>query len=53
VLVRSLLISSLGLALLVGGCAKREGPQSKEAVQAGIERYLQKQSKIALSNMTL
>ena len=51
--MRSLLISSLGLALLVSGCAKREGLQSKEALQAGIERYLQKQSKIALSNMTM
>jgi hypothetical protein len=43
----------LGLALLASGCSKSGGTQSKEAVQAGIERYLQKQSQIALNNMTL
>ena len=51
--MRCLLIGLLGLALLVSGCAKPRGIQSQEAVQAGIERYLQKQGKIALNNMTL
>lgn len=51
--MRSLLIGLLGMALLVSGCSRSGGIQSKEAVQAGIERYLQKRSQIALNNMTL
>jgi len=51
--VRRMLVGLLGLALVVSGCSKSRGMQSKEAVQAAIEGYLQKQSKIALNNMTL
>jgi hypothetical protein len=51
--MRSVLIGLLNLALVGSGCSRSGGTQSKEAVQAAIERYLQKQSNIALNNMTL
>jgi hypothetical protein len=51
--VRRVLVCLLGLTLVASGCSKSGGTQSKEAVQAAIERYLQKQSNIAMSNMTL
>lgn len=51
--MRSVLVCLVGLTLVGSGCSKSGGTQSKEAVQAAIERYLQKQSNLALSNMTL
>jgi hypothetical protein len=51
--MRSVLGGLLGLALVASGCSQSAGRQSKEAVQAGIERYLRKQPQIALNNMML
>jgi len=51
--MRSVLVGLLGLTLVGSGCSKSGGTQSKEAVQAAIEQYLQKQSNIAMNNMTL
>jgi hypothetical protein len=43
----------IGLGLLLTGCNKADGPQSKAAVQAAIEAHLQLRQNVVLSNMTL
>lgn len=51
--MRGALVCFLSLVLLGSACSKTGGTESKEAVQAAIERYLQKQPSIAYNNMTL
>jgi hypothetical protein len=43
----------LGLLVLIGGCSKTGGLQSKAAVQAAIEAHLQQRPNLMLANMTL
>lgn len=43
----------MGLALLLSGCSKAEGPEPKAAIQTAIEAHLQQRQNVMLSNMTL
>ena len=49
--MRFLLAAGVGLAVVLSGCSK--SVQSNAAIQAAIERHLQKQQNIAFNNMTL
>ena len=51
--MRFLSICLLGLLVLVGGCSKTGGLQSKAAVQTAIEAHLQQRPNLMLANMTL
>jgi hypothetical protein len=51
--MRSLLVCSLGFALLTSGCGKPGGIQSKAAVQAAIEKHLQQRPNVTMKNLTL
>jgi hypothetical protein len=51
--MRFLSICLLGLLVLIGGCSKTGGLQSKAAVQAAIEAHLQQRPNLMLANMTL
>ena len=49
--MRFLLAAGVGLALLLSGCSK--SAQSNTAIQAAIERHLQKQPNVVFNNMTM
>jgi len=51
--MRLVLACVAGLALVLSGCSKLGGSQSKAAIQAAIERHLQQRPKVMLNNMTL
>lgn len=51
--MRFALVCFLGLGLLLAGCTKGEGPQSKAVVRAAVEAHLQKRQNVMLANMTL
>jgi hypothetical protein len=51
--MRAMLLCLVGAALVLSGCSKSGGVQSKGAIQEAIERHLQKQSSVLLNNMTV
>jgi hypothetical protein len=51
--VRTMLLCLVGAALVLSGCGRSGGVQSKAAIQEAIERHLQKQSTVLLDNMTV
>ena len=51
--MRAILLCLVGAALVLSGCSKSGGVQSKAAIQEAIERHLQKQSSVLLDNMTV
>ncbi len=51
--MRAGLFCLLGVALVLGGCNKFRGGQSKAAIQEAIEKHLQKQSNVLLNNMSV
>ena len=51
--MRAILLSVMGVALVLSGCNKSGGTQSKAAIQAAIEEHLQKQSNVMLNNMNV
>jgi hypothetical protein len=51
--MRAVLVAVMALALVLSGCNKSKGMQSRAAVQAAIEQHLQKQSNVMLSNMNV
>jgi hypothetical protein len=51
--MRAILLCLLGVTLVLGGCSKSRGIQSKAAIQEAIERHLQKQSNVLLNNMSV
>jgi hypothetical protein len=51
--MRAVLVCSVGLALVLTGCGKSGGIQSKAAVQAAIENHLRQRPSLMLDNMTL
>jgi hypothetical protein len=51
--MRAVPVCSLGLALVLTGCGKSGGIQSKAAVQAAIENHLRQRPSLMLNNMTL
>ena len=50
--MRPLLVCSVGLALIFGGCSKSGGTESKEAIKAAIEQHLQQRPNVVYNNMT-
>jgi len=51
--MRSMVLCLVGAALVLSGCNRSGGVQSKTAIQEAIERHLQKQSTVLLDNMTV
>ena len=51
--MRAVLLAIMGLVLVLSGCNKSQGLQSKAAIQSAIEQHLQKQSNVMLSNMSV
>jgi hypothetical protein len=51
--MRAVLACSIAFALLLTGCGKSGGIQSKAAIQAAIENHLRQRPNVILSNMTL
>lgn len=51
--MRAILPCLMGTALVLSGCSKSGGVQSKGAIQEAIERHLQKQSSVLLNNLTV
>jgi hypothetical protein len=51
--MRAVGLCLLGVALVLSGCNRSGGVQSKAAIQEAIERHLQKQSNVLLNNMSV
>jgi hypothetical protein len=51
--MRAIVLCLVGATLVLNGCGKSRGVQSKAAIQEAIERHLQKQSTVLLDNMTV
>ena len=51
--MRFALVCLVGLGMVLAGCSRSNGPQSKEAVKAAIEAHLAQRKNVVLSNMTL
>ena len=51
--MRSVMAYLLGLGIVLTGCNRSKGPESKEAVQAAIEAHLAQRQNLMLANMTV
>lgn len=51
--MRAILLPLMGLGLILSGCNRSQGVQSKAAIQTAIEQHLQKQSNVMLNNMNV
>jgi hypothetical protein len=51
--MRFVLACLLGLGIVLTGCNRTKGPESKEAVQAAIEAHLAQRQNLMLANMTV
>jgi hypothetical protein len=51
--MRLVMACLLGLGIVLTGCSRSKGPQTKEAVQAAIEAHLAQRQNLMLSNMTV
>ena len=51
--MRSVLACLLGLGIVLTGCNRSKGLESKEAVQAAIEAHLAQRQNLMLANMTV
>jgi hypothetical protein len=51
--MRAMVLCVVGAGLVLSGCGKSGAVQSKAAIQEAIERHLQRQSTVLLSNMTV